>query len=76
MDNDVEDDLTEIDPSNITSGGRKTHEKIIDYQKTAKELDLIKTKSGSKTIAPPLPTNKEFEDDNKDDDENDADFTI
>ncbi|CCK70409.1 Chz1p KNAG_0E01450 [Huiozyma naganishii CBS 8797] len=34
-----EDDLAEIDTSNIITGGRRTRGKIIDYKKTAKELD-------------------------------------
>lgn len=34
-----EDDLNEIDTSNIITGGRRTRGKIIDYKKAAKELD-------------------------------------
>lgn len=34
-----EDDLAEIDTSNIITTGRRTRGKIIDYKKTAKELD-------------------------------------
>lgn len=34
-----EDDLAEIDTSNIITTGRRTRGKIIDYKKTAEELD-------------------------------------
>mgnify|MGYP003365416857 CR=1 FL=1 len=34
-----DDDLNEIDTSNIITGGRRTRGKIIDYKKAAKELD-------------------------------------
>lgn len=40
VDNDEEeDDLAEIDTSNIIPTGRRTRGKIIDYKKTAAELD-------------------------------------
>lgn len=38
----AEDDLAEIDTSNIITGGRRTRGKVIDYKKTAAEMEQQK----------------------------------
>lgn len=43
-----EDDLAEIDTSNIITSGRRTRGKVIDYKKTAEELDKKEPSTGSK----------------------------
>lgn len=58
-----EDDLAEIDTSNIITSGRRTRGKVIDYKKTAEELD--------KNEATVKPTNEAGRDDEEDEDEDD-----
>ncbi|CAI4964880.1 CRE_HP_G0097040.mRNA.1.CDS.1 [Saccharomyces cerevisiae] len=43
-----EDDLAEIDTSNIITSGRRTRGKVIDYKKTAEELDKKEPSTDSK----------------------------
>ncbi|CCD23636.1 Chz1p NDAI_0B06040 [Naumovozyma dairenensis CBS 421] len=56
-----EDDLAEIDTSNIITGGRRTRGKVIDFKKTAEKLE------GKKEEEAAMPTNED------DDEEEDPD---
>lgn len=58
-----EDDLAEIDTSNIITSGRRTRGKVIDYKKTAEELD--------KNEATEKSTNETGKDDEEDDEDDD-----
>lgn len=72
LNDDVEDDLAEIDTSNIITGGRRTRGKIIDYKKTAKELDADEVKGTETKNTKNTASNDDNDDD--EDDEEDADF--
>lgn len=70
---DEDDDLAEIDTTNIITTGRRTRGKIIDYKKAAEELDKA---DGSKKDEPvPAQDSKEGASVADDDDEDeDAEF--
>ncbi|SCU83097.1 LAFA_0D01706g1_1 [Lachancea sp. 'fantastica'] len=80
-----DDDLAEIDSTNIITGGRRTRGKVIDYKKTAEKLD----KEAGKEALPeedtedgeiPAKTSPEGQngnengDEDEDEDEDDGDF--
>ncbi|CCF60020.1 hypothetical protein KAFR_0I02410 [Kazachstania africana CBS 2517] len=59
-----EDDLAEIDTSNIITGGRRTRGKVIDYKKTAELLDQGAQKDSS------------VAEEEEDDEDEDVDFKV
>ncbi|CEP62935.1 Chz1p LALA0_S06e07294g [Lachancea lanzarotensis] len=68
-----DDDLTEIDSTNIITGGRRTRGKVIDYKKTAEVLDkeagktsLPEDSEDGETSASKAPEEDEDEDDDGD----------
>ncbi|SMN20429.1 similar to Saccharomyces cerevisiae YER030W CHZ1 Histone chaperone for Htz1p/H2A-H2B dimer [Maudiozyma saulgeensis] len=64
-----EDDLTEIDTTNIITSGRRTRGKIIDYKKAARELDNAEQKQEPSTVT-------KDQEDKDDDEEDDEEFKV
>ncbi|CCE62977.1 hypothetical protein TPHA_0D03420 [Tetrapisispora phaffii CBS 4417] len=62
LEDEFEDDLAEIDTSNIITTGRRTRGKIIDYKKTAEKLDASTGKSAA------------LDNENDEDEDEDVDF--
>lgn len=62
-----EDDLAEIDTSNIITTGRRTRGKVIDYKKTAEELDKKESSACSKNNVNYSDKEEDDEDDEDDD---------
>ena len=62
-----EDDLAEIDTSNIITSGRRTRGKVIDYKKTAEELDKKESSASSKNNVNHSDKEEDEEDDEDDD---------
>ncbi|EHN02705.1 Chz1p [Saccharomyces cerevisiae x Saccharomyces kudriavzevii VIN7] len=60
-----DDDLAEIDTSNIITSGRRTRGKVIDYKKTAEDLDKKELNANS---------NDDAKNDGEEDDDEDDDF--
>ncbi|CAR24682.1 Histone H2A.Z-specific chaperone CHZ1 [Lachancea thermotolerans] len=71
-----EDDLAEIDSSNIIQGGRRTRGKVIDYKKTAEALDKESGKASEepKEELAQKDVAKKSETAEEDEDAEDADF--
>ncbi|SCU95357.1 LADA_0G15170g1_1 [Lachancea dasiensis] len=69
-----EDDLAEIDSSNIITGGRRTRGKMIDYKKTAEVLDKEAGKSAEDASGKEEAAAAEGGDEDADEDAEDVDF--
>lgn len=75
-----EDDLAEIDSSNIIQGGRRTRGKVIDYKKTAEALDkeagkeVKDTEGSSKSDTESAKVSEDAETNEDAEDADDADF--